>query len=69
MVPQAWINTLPSPSIFWRMNPSPPKKPAPSRLVKAMPSDVPYAAQRKESFWQIRVPSCSLRSATMILPG
>ncbi len=35
MVPPLWMNRSPVPSIFWRMKPSPPKKPAPSRLVNA----------------------------------
>jgi hypothetical protein len=40
------------------MKPSPPKKPAPSRLVNAMLTLVPLAAQRKASFWHKSVPPC-----------
>ena len=38
------------------MKPSPPKRPAPKRLVKAMLMPVPRAAHRKASFWHSSSP-------------
>jgi hypothetical protein len=38
------------------MNPSPPKKPAPMRRVKAIVTFAPRAATRKESFCAMIVP-------------
>ena len=41
------------------MKPSPPNRPTPIFLWKAMPIETPLAAQRNESFWQISSPpSC-----------
>lgn len=51
------------------MKPSPPKKPAPMRFVKATSISMPAAAQRNESFWQRKVPSNSRRSMGTTLPG
>ena len=67
MVPPLWMNSLPVPSIFWRMKPSPPKKPAPMRFVKAMLRSMSPTAQRKASFWQSTW--LALSSIWMILPG
>jgi hypothetical protein len=41
IVPPAWTKALPSPLSFCRMNPSPPKKPAPSLRLKAIVTWVP----------------------------
>jgi hypothetical protein len=51
------------------MKPSPPNRPTPIFFWKAMPSETPLAAARKESFWQIRVPPICDRSTGTILPG
>ncbi len=68
-VPPAWAKHRPSPLSLCRMNPSPPKMPAPSRLVKATEMSVPLAAQRKASFWQSIVPPSAGMSMGTILPG
>ena len=51
------------------MKPSPPNRPTPIFFWNAMPTDTPRAAQRNESFWQIRSPPSACRSIGMILPG
>ncbi len=51
------------------MKPSPPKMPAPRRLVKAISTSIPLAAHRKASFWHRKVPPTAVRSSGMIFPG
>ena len=46
MAPPACMKASPSPSNFCRIKPSPPKKPAPSRLVKAIEMSIPYAEHK-----------------------
>ncbi len=36
---------------------------------KKLLTEIPFAAQRNESFWQIKVPPCCRRSTGMMLPG
>src|SRR4030095_3602723 len=43
------MKTLPGPVNFSRINPSPPKKPAPRRLTRAMFSDTDVCANKKLS--------------------
>ena len=38
------------------MNPSPPNRATPIFFWKAIPTDTPFAAQRKASFWQMMRP-------------
>ncbi len=68
-VPPAWTKARPSPCRRCRMKPSPPKRPAPKRLVKAMLMPVPRAAHRKASFWHSSSPPRAARSMGTILPG
>src|SRR5204863_922458 len=65
--PPLWPKTSPLPSSFCRMNPSPPKKPAPRRFVNSMLISISPAAQRKASRWH----STALfwRERWMIFPG
>ncbi len=50
------------------MKPSPPKSPAPNRLVNAIPTSTPSVAHRKESRWQSQL-GVPVRSSCLILPG
>ena len=60
---------MPSPSMRWRMKPSPPKKPDPSLRLKATLNFVPRAAARNASFWaRIEPPNFAMSRGT-ILPG
>ena len=51
------------------MKPSPPKKPLPRRLLKAISTLVPKAAHKKESFWQVISPPISARFMATTEPG
>ena len=51
------------------MNPSPPKRPTPIFFWKAMPIEMPLAAQRNESFWQIELASHLLEVHGEDAPG
>ena len=51
MVPPACTKANPSPWMSSRMKPSPPKRPVPIFLLKAMSSLVPMAAHKNASFW------------------
>ena len=67
MVPPLWMNSSPVPSIFWRMKPSPPKNPAPSRLVNAtLKSMSPVGAEKRVALAQQRL---AAQRQWMILPG
>ena len=51
------------------MKPSPPKRPTPIFFWKAIPIEIPFAAHRNASFWQMSSPPCLLRSIARIRPG
>ncbi len=51
------------------MKPSPPNRPTPIFFWNAMPIEMPFAAHRKESFWQISSPPSCFMSIARIRPG
>ena len=51
------------------MKPSPPKSPVPNFRLNSIPTETPFAAQRKASFWQINFPFTSGKSIGTIFPG
>ena len=69
MAPPACRKTHPSPFRRCMMKPSSPKKPALSRLMKAMPTLAPWVAHRNESFWAISSPPSWPRWTGTTLPG
>jgi hypothetical protein len=50
------------------MNPSPPNRPAPKRLVKATPTSISAVAQRNESLWHSQTAPAASESS-LIFPG
>ena len=67
IVPPLWMKTSPVPSRRSRMNPSPPKNPAPSRLVNSTLMLISPAAHRNESRWH-RI-ALYFSAIVRILPG
>mmetsp|Transcript_17209 Transcript_17209/g.34810 ORF Transcript_17209/g.34810 Transcript_17209/m.34810 type:complete len:225 (+) Transcript_17209:568-1242(+) len=67
--PPALTRAVPPPTRRWSTKPSPPKKPAPNDLVKAISIVTSGVPQRKAPFWQMTPPPWSLSSRGTILLG
>jgi hypothetical protein len=68
VIPSGVDERRPGPVNFSRMNPSPPKKPAPSFFVNAMLSFAPSIG-RTQSYRVARIDRPASRLNTWILPG